>query len=285
MGWQDRAYNREENNGIPPVVFKFPKLTPLTLALIGSCFVIFVIQSATRSSNPLEYWGVLTFDNALAFKQPWRWITYQYLHGGGVHLFFNMLGIFFFLPALEQMWGWKKTLAFYTLGGIVGGALFGVLCLATGLNVPIIGASGSVFALLGGCALYFPSRQLILLVFPVPIRVAAGLFAALFLLTTIADRDFSNACHLGGLAFGFCAPWLAGPILAKQKRQFDRRRVQRVADAEKDEQVQVDAILSKVSAHGMHSLTWMEKRALRKATEHQRQRDREVAATLRRKGF
>jgi len=41
------------------------------------------------------------------------------------------------------------------------------------------------------------------------------------------------------------------------------------------EQAHIDAILAKVSAHGMQSLTWLEKRALKKATEHQRQRDLE----------
>lgn len=53
------------------------------------------------------------------------------------------------------------------------------------------------------------------------------------------------------------------------------RALQKRAKAERDEQRRIDAILEKVSQHGMHSLTWMEKRALKKATEHQRQRDLE----------
>jgi hypothetical protein len=55
------------------------------------------------------------------------------------------------------------------------------------------------------------------------------------------------------------------------------RRAQKLAMEERREQQHIDAILAKVSAHGMGSLTWMEKRALKKATEHQRQRDLEMS--------
>lgn len=54
------------------------------------------------------------------------------------------------------------------------------------------------------------------------------------------------------------------------------KKAQRVAKEEQLEKVKIDAILAKVSAHGMQSLTWLEKRALHKATEHQRQRDIEA---------
>lgn len=55
------------------------------------------------------------------------------------------------------------------------------------------------------------------------------------------------------------------------------RRARRQAAREQAEQARVDAILEKVSAHGMHSLTWWERRTLRKATERQRQRDMDSA--------
>jgi Zn-dependent protease len=59
------------------------------------------------------------------------------------------------------------------------------------------------------------------------------------------------------------------------------RRAQRLEREEAEEQQRIDEILAKVSAHGMHSLTWWEKRALRKATEHQRQRDAELEKSRR----
>jgi uncharacterized protein DUF6576 len=63
-------------------------------------------------------------------------------------------------------------------------------------------------------------------------------------------------------------------------RRLSRRSIkkaQKRAAAEQAEQARIDEILDKVSAHGMQSLTWWEKRTLRKATERQRQRDLEVS--------
>jgi Zn-dependent protease len=72
--------------------------------------------------------------------------------------------------------------------------------------------------------------------------------------------------------------WKPDEPRKKQKKLSRRvaRRLRRQAEQEENEQAQIDAILSKVSAHGMQSLTWSERRALRKATERQREREIEV---------
>jgi len=69
--------------------------------------------------------------------------------------------------------------------------------------------------------------------------------------------------------------WPADEPRRKKRKLSPRvvRRLRRQAQAEESEQQQIDAILAKVSAHGMQSLTWAERRALRKATERQRQRE------------
>src|SRR4051812_1665429 len=120
MVWEDRAYNREPRpygtRGAGFGVLVPP--TRLALVLMVANLVIFLIQAATgpvAMLTPLVQWGALAF-NSTAVTQPWRWITYQYLHGGGSHLFFNLITMYFFLPFLENKWGWKKTLAFYTAG-------------------------------------------------------------------------------------------------------------------------------------------------------------------------
>jgi len=63
------------------------------------------------------------------------------------------------------------------------------------------------------------------------------------------------------------------------------RKAQKREEAELAEQERVDHILAKVSAHGMHSLTWWEKRSLRKATDRQRRRDLDLKEEMTRKGF
>lgn len=66
---------------------------------------------------------------------------------------------------------------------------------------------------------------------------------------------------------------------ARRQSRFSRwsaARAKKRAREEQAEQAKIDHILAKVSAHGMHSLTWGEKRALHKATERQRKRDMET---------
>src|SRR3954451_23199030 len=106
MAFEDRAYNRESEYGSGPR-FIFPMPSKLTFALLIACVAVFFVQSFYR---PASFWGALILDEGLAFKQPWRWLTYQYLHAGGGHLFFNLIGIYFFVAPLEARWGWKRTL-------------------------------------------------------------------------------------------------------------------------------------------------------------------------------
>src|SRR5439155_11853177 len=71
-----------------------------------------------------------------------------------------------------------------------------------------------------------------------------------------------------------------GKAAKKRSRWLGKRaakRARKIALEERSERERIDAILAKVSAHGMHSLSWREKRALRKATEAQRQRETEMS--------
>jgi membrane associated rhomboid family serine protease len=270
MAWEDRSYYRDEP---PRLKWSVPMPTPLTVAIMGACVVMFIMVNIMGAGAPLRY-GDLTFRQGLAFKQPWRWVTYAYLHASGSHLFWNMLVLYFFLPPLENVWGWRRTLGFYTLGTIAAGVTFGLMNLFYPF-VGLIGASGGILAALGACAYLFPEMMIFLVI---PIRVCAALIAVLYLLTVAGDKNPADAAHLGGLAFGFFAPYygrklFGGTLLGgfSQKIQTKRRRAE--VDLERKEQETIDRILAKVHADGMNSLSWSEKRALRKATEKQRQRE------------
>jgi Zn-dependent protease len=71
------------------------------------------------------------------------------------------------------------------------------------------------------------------------------------------------------------------PTRRRRPSRWAARRALKLARAERVEQQRIDQILAKVSAQGMHSLTWLERRALRKATEHQRKRDVELDSSRR----
>jgi hypothetical protein len=119
----------------------------------------------------------------------------------------------------------------------------------------------------------------ILILFPVPIRVAAVLFAVLFSLYVISDRDLSNAAHLAGMAGGVLWIWagrrwpnwrlsLTRGGARTGEGAWDRKMRQMQGDEER-----VDRILDKIRKQGMGSLTWLEKRFLKQASERRRQFD------------
>src|SRR3954470_10161707 len=105
MAWEDRAYNREDQaSGSGPKLI-FPMPSKLTFALIIACVIVFFVERLTGpAGESISQYGFFSFANGFAYKQPWRWLTYQYMHGGGMHLFWNILSIYFFVPPLERLW-------------------------------------------------------------------------------------------------------------------------------------------------------------------------------------
>ena len=282
MGWQDRPYNSEGSYS-QGLRFGFTPPSPVALWIMVACFLTFILQSVTAMDvrlSPLNRWGDLSFLHYRAFTQPWRWITYQYLHADAMHIFFNLLGIYFFLPPLERLWGGRQAFLFYTMGGIAAGIVYGIVTLFAPSS-GLIGASGSILAALGACALLFPEKQVLFIIFPIPIRVLAVLLALLYVLTTVGHRDLSNAAHLGGLVFGVCGPLYGAPLIRRFSKRRHQGRIRRLVEADQEEQETVDRILQKVHDQGMNALSRSERRILKKATEHQRQRDLELARARR----
>ena len=85
------------------------------------------------------------------------------------------------------------------------------------------------------------------------------------------DQDYGFEGRYGG----------SGTATARKLNARAIKKAQRLEREAAAEQEQIDAILAKVSASGMQSLTWLEKRALRKATERQRKRDAEMSRSRR----
>ena len=154
---------------------------------------------------------------------PWQLASYALLHGGLLHLAFNMYGLWMFGSALEQLWGPRRLLQFYVVCVLAAGAV--QLLVASGAPVPYptVGASGGLFGLLLGYAMMFPQRTLMLL-FP-PIPMPAWLFAVLFGLLELTlgfageETGIAHFAHLGGMVGG----WLMLRYWRGQ-RPFGRRR-------------------------------------------------------------
>lgn len=140
----------------------------------------------------------------------WQVVSYMFLHGGLIHLLFNMYALFFFGLPIEQTWGSRRFLVYYFFTGVGAGLLI------LGLNMflggaqyysPTIGASGAVFGILLAFGMLFPDVELMLIFFPVPIKAkymvtGYGLLEVFLLVFNQGGGNISHIGHVGGLIFG-----------------------------------------------------------------------------------
>jgi len=292
MGLYDRDYTQSdfqsEHRYAPRMRIGLPQLTPVVKAIIAANVVIFfagiiIFRKITLVDTPagpipvndLDKWFSVFPYSLGAGLQVWRLITYQFLHGSVMHILFNMLGLFFLGPTLEQHWGGKRFLIFYLSCGVAG-ALFYILLVAVGSlqPLPMIGASGAILGMLAACAILFPHFVVFLIVFPVPIRTAAVILTLAYLasLITVAQNAGGDAAHLAGMAAG------AAYVLSQRWRgalryKIETRIRQKKTTTQHSLQAELDEILEKVHREGIHSLTRREKKILKQATDAERSRN------------
>jgi membrane associated rhomboid family serine protease len=193
-----------------------------------------------------------------------------------------MIGLYFLGPTIERHWGSKKFLVFYLGCGIVGGllypALLGMKIISphpTAGVLPLIGASGAILGMLAACAILFPQFIVFIVVFPVPIRVAAiiCIFMASVIILGKGENAGGEAAHLGGMCAGaiyvFSERWRQRLKMKIHKNIWQSRMTDhRIL------QMEVDRILKKVHDKGMHSLTFKEKKILKQATKAEQMRNK-----------
>lgn len=285
MGLYDRDYTREQDESNPSYATQMRSgLPPITAAvkwLLLTNIVVFLLGAlATDTTKPdsglFERIFALIPASPLLMLQVWRLITYQFLHRGLGHIFFNMVGLFFFGSALERHWGTKKFLIFYLACGAAGG-LFYILLVVTGF-LPVgslVGASGSVLGVLTACAILFPKITVFLLPFPfpVPIRVVAVGLICLASITILykGKNAGGEAAHLAGIAAGALYV-LSDSWRTVLKLRFKSSRWEKHVESERKLRLEVDRILKKVHDSGLHSLTASEKHTLKKATRLEQSR-------------
>lgn len=133
----------------------------------------------------------------------WQFLTAMFIHGDFFHILFNMLGLFFFGPDLEYIWGKVRFLAVYLGIGIL--ANFFAYLLDIHAVTATLGASGAVFAILGAYAALYPNRQVIFMIFPIKVK---WLVLAYFIFSLLATAGLeghtgtADAVHLAGIVLG-----------------------------------------------------------------------------------
>ncbi len=194
----------------------FPMTTWVKRLLIANIAMFFV-----SGAVPMVYRMMVLYPPEV-FIRPWSLASYMFLHGGMGHLLFNMIGLYFFGPRLEDRLGTKGFLWLYFLSGI-GGAVFQT---AFATSAPMVGASGAVYGLLVGYALYWPrDRILVFFVLPMEVWLAVTLYMIYSLYAGMGNLQggVAHFAHLGGagFAFGFLKWWDWKKGAAK--RDFQRK--------------------------------------------------------------
>ena len=183
-------------------------MPPVTTALIVANVAMFLLDSSTGNLlAPFMLWPVGAAPYTGMDFAPWQLVTYAFLHGSMLHLFFNMFALYMFGGAIEQVFGSRRYLAYY-LVCVVSAALAQLLVAwMTGEFYPTVGASGGVFGLLLAYGLYFPNNRVMLLFPPIPMpaRVFVLVYAALELVMGVsgAQSGVAHFAHLGGMVGGF----------------------------------------------------------------------------------
>lgn len=269
----------------------------LMIALVAS-FALLQIALVYFSSGwlallPLSFEGVKR-------GYLWQLVTFQFVHVGLFHLACNLLGLWFCGRFVEHVLGARRFLLFYLGSGIAGGLLHLALAAAVPkvFGVPVFGASAGVMALVALFCLLQPEAEFVIM-FVVPIKAKVLLIAetsiALFFTLVPSDPGIAHAAHLGGIAAAFLffrrrwhdelmtvpgtAWWnklvhllrrkepSVNPARPARRTTFDAspQGGARQSSPEDFMAREVDPILEKIAAHGIHSLTAKEKETLEQA--------------------
>lgn len=279
----DRSYMRDD-----PHRSRWSANTVVIVVLI----VCFALQNiaAFYFRLPVEEYLALSRDG-IEKGFLWQLLSFQFLHGGLGHLFSNLLGLFFLGRMVEGRLGTREYLKIYLFSGLGGGllqltlswifpAFFGGL---------VMGASAGVLGIVAAFALMDPEAQ-ILLSFFIPLKAKHLLWIelgiAVFFTLVPVGRGVAHAAHLGGILtamiymrWSISRPSIDwNPLKARQRKRelvqaaskavrWRTSRSNPSQDVPSEEFIsrEVDPILDKISAHGIHSLTPREREILEAA--------------------
>jgi membrane associated rhomboid family serine protease len=182
----------------------FDRITATNKAIVGANVAVFLLQALNLRLGQFALWPLQT-----GLFRPWQVLTYGFLHGGWLHIFFNMFAVLMFGSEVERLFGARRYLVYYLLC-VVGAALMHLIVVSVAPGMPLaatVGASGGVFGLLLAFGMAFPRRELIIFPIPVPIQawLAVTLYGAmeLYLGVTRTASGVAHFAHLGGMATGF----------------------------------------------------------------------------------
>jgi len=185
----------------------------VTFYLILSMTVIFFFEEIPG------FFENFSFIPSQALIKPWMFVTSIFLHANFLHLFYNMLALFFFGSYLESLVSKKTFLKIFFISGIAGNILF--FLTTNNPNIPAVGASGAIYGIIGALASLRPYAIVYIYFVPMPLIVAAFFWALGSFIGMFFPSEIAHSAHLAGLIIGF----IYAEIL---KRIFRKRYVRKI---------------------------------------------------------
>jgi membrane associated rhomboid family serine protease len=204
---------------------------PVTRWLIIINVVVFFADLI--SGHRIAMWGVFSYESAIQNFQVWRFVTFQFLHAGVLHILMNMIVLYFFGPIVEGVLTKTKFLIFYLLCGCAGAGSLLLLSHLSFLKIDpgtgLVGASAGILGVVIAAAQIAPSTPVIMFIIVFPVRMQLRTLAWLYIGIAVAVilGDLANAggeaAHLGGAALGYIL--IRSPLMRRKavvRKQFWR---------------------------------------------------------------
>lgn len=174
---------------------EYLRLYPVVSTLIAINVLIHILSWIPILGPNIFNYGV-GYNRLIAEGEWWRFITPMFLHGGLMHLLFNMFSLFLFGPELERLTGKVRFITIYMLAGLFASAATYFL---QPLDYVHVGASGAIFGIFGafGALVYYGGRalpQLKQIILPIIV---------ISIVMTFVTPNINVTAHIAGMITGF----------------------------------------------------------------------------------
>lgn len=210
------AYNRDYRRARKKKGF-FPRFSVVTWLIIANIIVFFVgfFLIGAYGAEAIDFFA-LKPSSILQGEYLWTLVSHMFMHGGFGHLFVNMFVLFSLGILCERIIGRKRFIWFYLLSGVFAGLLSVIMAgffgfgffekVFGGPDVPMVGASGAIFAIAGLFVMLLPRLRFSIIFLPffsLPAYIMVPLVLILTWLVTIAvGLPIGNVAHFGGFLAG-----------------------------------------------------------------------------------
>jgi rhomboid protease GluP len=202
-------------------VFRHRSFTDVVTVVCVALYIISLLLDPSAALRPRGMFSIFAPSDQALFAlgatgavparvgRWWTVLTAIYLHGGLLHILFNVLWIRQLGPAVEQLYGSARLVVIFTVSGVAG------FLVSNAAGIPFtIGASGSIFGLLGAMVAFGRKRGG---AFGTMVLRQYGQWALMLFVLGFFMSGVNNLAHAGGFAGGFAA----GLVLSLAERRAE----------------------------------------------------------------